>query len=271
MKLRQALTGKLSADELKLLRASFDVVGDIAIIEVPLELKHKAKVIGETLLGLVKNINVVLEKQGGHVGKYRRQKMKTLAGENRKESVHKENGVRIKVNVETCYYSPRLSTERARIAKLVKPGEKVLVVGSGVGPYPLVIARHSKAKEVVGVEVNPSAHKYAKENIVLNQLQDRVTVIKGDASDFGRQKFDRVVIAMPNEGVQFAARVLKNVKPEGYLHVLDFAPEDDLKAPSRKLKEVAASKKRKIRILRTIKAGQHAVRSYRVCVDAKVI
>ena len=83
MKLKEALQGKLSTTELEQLRASFDVIGDVAIIEVPLELKKKQTIIGKTLHSLLKNVNVVAVKQGGHTGKYRRQPLAVVAGEKR--------------------------------------------------------------------------------------------------------------------------------------------------------------------------------------------
>lgn len=270
MKLKEALRGKLTAYELGLLRASFDVVGDIAIIEIPPLLEKKEKVIGSTLLGLLKNVNVVLAKQGSHYGKYRRQRMKVIAGEDRKTAEHKENGVSMRLNVETCYFSPRLSTERMRIAGKVKKGEKVLVVGSGVAPYPLVIARNSDVGKVVGVEFNPSAHKFAVENVALNKLQNKVDCIKADAANFNGRKFDRVIVPIPHEGVEFVRFVFNNIKPGGYLHILDFAPEFDLKLPAKRLKELCGVYRKKCRLLRVVKAGQHAVRSYRVCLDVKV-
>jgi len=270
--LREALADKLSADELDRLRTSFDVIGDIAIIEVSLDLKKRAKLIAQTLLNLLKNVRVVAVKQGGHVGKYRRQPLQVMAGEDRLETIHKESGVRLKLNVETCYYSPRLGTERLRIAKQIKKGERVLVAGSGIGPYPLVLAKNSPAGEIVGVEFNPAAHNYAKENILLNKQSERVSAIKGDVrklSDLGL--FDRIITAMPHDGVDIVAYLFPFAKPGTRLHAYDFAAESDMKAPSRRLKELCKENGETVRILRTVKAGQHAVRSYRVCVDAKLL
>ena len=71
--LKDALKGKLSAKELNLLRRSFDVVGDIAIFEVPDELKKKEKLIGNTILELLSNVKVVAVEQGEHKGAFRRQ------------------------------------------------------------------------------------------------------------------------------------------------------------------------------------------------------
>ncbi|RMD58384.1 methyltransferase domain-containing protein [Candidatus Woesearchaeota archaeon] len=271
MNLKEALKGKISDEELALVRRSFDVVGDIAIIEVPKEIAHRENLIGNTLLSLLKNVKTVLVKEGGHSGKYRRQKMRCIAGEDKRVTSHKESGVRIMVDVERCYYSPRLANDRLSIARKVRSGERVLVVGSGVGPYPLVIAKNADPKEVVGIEINPVAHKFALENARLNKLEGKVRFVKCDVRDFGRSLFDRVIVAMPHEGVDAARFVFKNVRSGGFLHVMAFTPEGDLKGPARALKELAKKcTKRPLRILRTVLAGQHAVRSYRVRIDAKL-
>ena len=150
-------------------------------------------------------------------------------------------------------------------AKLVKKNEKVLVVGSGIGPYPLVLAKHSKAKEITGIEINPSAHKYAEKNVKQNKIT-KIKLVKGDIRKAKLGKFDRIILAVPHEGSKLVPYVIKNTKKGTRLHVLDFAPEDNLKIAAKKLKEAC----KKCKVLRTVKAGQHAVRKYRVCVDAKI-
>lgn len=269
MNLRQALKGKLTKREMQALRASFDVVGDIAVVEVPFELKKKEKLIGKTILSLLKNVRVVAVKAGGHRGPYRRQRLKVVAGEKRLETVHKESGLRLKLDVEKCYYSPRLGTERLRIARMVKKGERILVAGSGVGPYPLVLAKHSPAKEIIGVELNPIAHMYASENVLLNKLAQKVKLVKGDIRKLRLGTFDRIISAMPYEGTKLAPALLRHAKKGTALHVLDFAPEENFAGAGQRL--VAACASKKCKILRVTKAGQYAVRKYRVCIDAKVL
>jgi len=268
--LREALKGKLTKTEMKLLRASFDVVGDIAIIEVPLQLKKKEKLIGKKLLSLLKNVKVVAVKEGGHIGTYRRQKLKVVAGEKRLITTHKESGISLKLDVEKCYYTQRLGSERLRIAKQIKKGERILVAGSGVGPYPLVLAKHSKAKEIVGVEINPIAHKYAMENVKANKLS-QIKLVKGDVQNLKLGKFDRIIGAMPHVGANLVPTLLKYSKKGTILQVLDFAPEENLKDASKRLRMACKTKKRNCKILRIVKAGQHAVRMYRVSVDAKIV
>jgi len=118
--LKTLLKEKLSKEEIRRIKTSFDTVGEIAILEIDEDMRTKEKIIAQTLLETQKNIKTVLRKDEAHTGEYRTQNMKWLAGENKKETTHKENSVALKVNVETVYFSPRLSTERKRIANQVK-------------------------------------------------------------------------------------------------------------------------------------------------------
>ncbi len=180
MNLKDALKGKIPEEKIKYVPRSFDVIGDIAIFHsFPEELKIYERLIGETLLKLHKNVKTVAKKIKEYSGIYRTMKIKIIAGKKKKITLHKENRIALKIDVEKCYFSPRLSTERLRIAKLVRPGEDVLVMFSGVAPYPLVISKNSEARLIYGVEINPVAHKYALENLKLNKAKN-VILIKGD-------------------------------------------------------------------------------------------
>ena len=67
-----------------------------------------------------------------------------------------------------------------RIAQLVKKGEDVLVMFSGAGPYLFVLGRNSPAKRIVGAEINPWAHYYAEQSLVLNKMEKKINIILGD-------------------------------------------------------------------------------------------
>lgn len=269
--LKEALHGKLTEKELETLRAGFDVIGTIAIIEVSKAHKKKQKIIAETLLSILPHVKTVAAKQGRHTGKYRRQPLKILAGEKTLETCHKENGIIFTLNVSTCYYSPRLGTERMRIASQIKKGENILVVGSGIGPYPLVLAKHTLAAHITAVEHNPIAHEYAQLNTVKNKLGQKITLIKGDLSKVKLGKFDRIISNIPHKGVALTPKLLKFAKKGTILHVYDFVKEEELQKPAEKLEALCKKANKKCTVLQVQKAGQHAVRSYRVCVDAKVI
>ncbi|MBW3019815.1 hypothetical protein KY334_00835 [Candidatus Woesearchaeota archaeon] len=150
MRLKELMSSILSEEEVNIMPMSFDTVGDIVIFnDFPEELKDKEKEIGELIIQNYKNINVVAKKTGKYSGEYRVPQIEIMAGENRKETIHKENNTRLKLNVEEAYFSTRTSTERKRIFEMVKPGENILVMFSGIAPLPCVISRNSEAKNIL--------------------------------------------------------------------------------------------------------------------------
>ena len=174
------LKDKLGEDY-SFMRHSFDVVGDIAILEIPRELEDKSKIIGEMFLETHKNIKTVVKKVGAHEGDFRIQKFEVIAGEKKFETTYVENGCRFMLDISKVYFSPRLSTERMRIAKQVKVGEEVLVMFSGYSPHPITILKHSHPRRVYAVELNPEAHKYALINRKLNHIPDnKLLLYNGD-------------------------------------------------------------------------------------------
>ncbi len=176
---RKELEKILTQDELQKLKTSFDVIGDIAILEIDEELRSKEEKIGSILLSMHKNIKTVLRKESEHRGKLRRQKMKFLAGEDKRLTIHKENNTSLYVDVEKVYFSPRLSTERKRIMQQVEKDENILVMFSGAGPYPMVLAKNTRARKITGIELNPAGHRLALENKKLNK-KNNVDFLKGD-------------------------------------------------------------------------------------------
>ena len=247
-----------------------DIVGDIAIIELQGLSKKEELIIGNAVMEAHKQIKVVCKKAGFHEGEYRTRKLEVIAGENRKETTYLENGVRIKLNAETCYFSPRLSNERIRIARLIKPKETVLVMFSGVGPYSLVISKNSKAKEIYAIEINPEAHKYALENTEKNKLKN-IHSYQGDVNKVLptlKKRFDRIIMPLPKDAIDFLTLALKYCKKNGSIHLYDFEKEDDI---PKEVKKKIKSRFKNVKILKIIKCGQYSPGKYRICVDMKLL
>lgn len=246
---------------------SYDIVGDLIIINDIIKKKQ-----AEKLLKAHKNVKVVLAKTKKYSGKFRLPKLKIIAGEKRKETVHKENNIRLKLNPEKVYFSPRMSTERKRIFLQVKPKENILVMFSGCAPYPCVIAKNTKAKEIYGIEINPIAHKYALENLKLNKINN-VKLFLGDVKKVIpklKKRFDRVLMPLPKGGEDYTNIALKAVKKKGIVHFYDFLREDDFDKALKKIDKACKKKKKKYKILNLVKCGQFSPRVYRVCVDFRV-
>ncbi|MBW2997337.1 class I SAM-dependent methyltransferase family protein [Candidatus Woesearchaeota archaeon] len=271
--IKSEVTKKLTKKELDHLRRAYDVIGDIAILEVPPELIKKEKLIAQTLLKLHKNINTVLKKAGIHGTEFRTQPMKHLAGKRTKKTIHKEHGVRLKLDVEKVYFSPRLSTERKRIAQQVKKGERVLVMFSGCAPYPCVLAKNTKAKEIVGIEINPIGHDYGVENLKLNKIKN-VTLINSDVRDavpILKTKFNRIAMPLPKTAEDFLKTAFTAAKKGTIIHFYAFEEQGKFKDAHARIRKACKKNKLKCRILKTTKCGQHAPRTYRICVDFKIL
>jgi len=271
--LKQALKSKLSTPELKHLKTAYDVLGDMAIIEIDKPLEKKEKVIGQTLLQINKSIKKVAKKIGIHKGLYRLQKLKIIAGQKKKEVVYKENNIVLKFNPEKVYFSPRLSTERKRVYKLVKPGETVLVMFSGCAPYPAVISKNTKANKIVGIEINPSAHKYGLENLRINKLNN-IELYLGDVKNIVPKlntKFDRILMPLPKSAEDFLQTALSVAKKGSIIHFYDFLEDTEFSKAEEKVKKACSKAKLKYKPIILVKCGQHAPHVSRVCFDFKIL
>ncbi len=272
---REALSGVLTPAELARLRTAFDAVGAIGIIDIPPELILKEQIIGETILKRNRNLKTVLAKAGGHEGVYRTQRMRTIAGEDTRETTVIENGVRLKVNVEEAYYSVRMSTERKRILEQIKPGERILCLFSGIGPYPITFAKHTQASTIVGIEINPKAHELALENAALNRAHN-VRLLCGDAHEviekFVEQGevFDRITMPLPHTAADFIGDALKVSHVGTIIHYYAFFPDGQLTSVLPQLEELFARNGRKLAHWHITRVGQQAPRIWRICVDAIV-
>jgi tRNA (guanine37-N1)-methyltransferase len=274
-KLKDILAPVLAQEELDLLIGSYDIVGDIAIVIVPAELTHRETLIGESILTSNKKLRVVAKRAGNYGGEFRTIDLKIIAGENRKETQVTEFGVRLLVNVETTYFSVRSGNERRRLASLVQPMESVLVMFSGVGPYPLIIAKHSEAKKVVGIEKNPLAHEYAVKNLKLNKKLKNVQFIVGDAADLPLlldERYDRIVMPLPTMADRFLPVAMEMLKEEGgWIHYYEMAKEGSFETAVEKVQSSAESTGRKRVASSIIRCGHCGPRTHRICVDSQIV
>jgi tRNA (guanine37-N1)-methyltransferase len=221
--LREALPG----EGLRCVYNSYDILGDIAILRVPDAARKYSQIIAETVMDVHKNIKTVFAQTSPVHGDFRTRELEFIAGENRTTSVHKESGCLFFVNVEKCYFSPRLSYERMRIAEQVKEGEVIVNSFAGVGCFSIVIAKHSNARKVYSIDINPVAVQNMQENVRLNSLYARVVPIAGDAKEVVERRLchlaDRVVMPLPEKAYQYLPYALLSLKKTGgWIHYYDF-------------------------------------------------
>jgi len=276
--LKENLEKELTKEEFAFVKTAHDIIGSIAIVEIPQDLEKREKLIAETLLSVNKQIKTVLKKAHIHEGIFRTQKLTYLAGVNTKETEYKENNVRLKLDVEKVYFSIRLGNERKRLMNLVKPGEEILVLFSGCAPYPVVLGKNTKAKHILGIEINPDGHKYGLINVALNKLKN-VDLICGDVHTVVPQlkkkdpklAYDRIAMPAPKTADEFLDEALSVAKKGTILHFYDFLAPDKFSEAVEKIEKACKKNNMKCKILETVKCGQHAPYVYRVCVDFKIL
>ena len=168
--LKEALIDILPNEIVQEMNRSFEVVGNIAICEIPEKCVKYETQIAQALLDLNPNITTILKKAGNHGGEFRTQNMQVIGGINSKIATYKENGITLELNVEEIYFSTKLSTERELLAKNIQPHSNVLVLFSGSGPYSFVISKHQpNISQLTSVEINPRGHEYALKNLNHNK------------------------------------------------------------------------------------------------------
>lgn len=268
--LKEFLKNKLTKKQLALLPSSFDIVGDIVIFaEFPSELAKKEKIIGNALLKLFKNVKVICKKTKKYSGRYRTPTLKIISGEKRKTTEHRESGCVFRLDVEKCYFSPRLSNERLRIMNQVRENEAILAMFSGIGVYPIVIAKNSGPKEVYSIEINPIACRYQQENILLNKIKN-IKFFKGDVKKIVpklNKKFDRILMPLPKGAENFLDLALSAAKKGAIIHFYDFLNGEKFEKGMKKINSACEKSNIHCKILNIVKCGQYKPREFRVCID----
>jgi tRNA (guanine37-N1)-methyltransferase len=254
---------------------AFSVLGNIAIVNFSDGTKKlDRKKFAQKILKEQKNITTVLEKSGKFSGRLRKMKTNYLGGKKTKEVLYKENNCVFRFNVDTTYFSPRLSNERKEIAKLIKRNEKVFVMFAGVAPFSVVIAKNSKAKKVFSNELNREANKYAELNIGLNKVKDKIELVSGDVKKIVgkfKQKFDVIVMPRPNLSETFLKQAFSLSKRKTRIYHYGFCKVGEEDLIVEQIKEEAKKLKKRIKILKVKKAGEIAPYKMRVRVDFQVV
>jgi tRNA (guanine37-N1)-methyltransferase len=237
---RKTLSNALSPESTSEVYNSFDVVGDIAIIKMPSPSQETAEVVAKAILNRHRNINTVLLQASPVSGDLRLRRLNYVAGENKTCTVHKEFGCSFSVDVAECYFSPRLSHERMRIAKLVAPDETVVNMFAGVGCFSIIIAKHANPKKVFSIDVNPTAVQFMQENIRLNRAYDKITPLLGDSKDTVNSRLqgvaDRVLMPLPEKALEYLPSALAALKASGgWIHYYSLEHATKTENPNEKV------------------------------------
>ena len=262
-------------DALKPRRARYDVVGDVAVLRRPVLPDEDAAALAARVLGSNGKLRVVVAPPAGAqlAGAHRSPAtaLVCLGGRDRRPLVttHNEHGVSVVVDLNACFFTPRLATERLRVARAVARDERVLCLFAGCGAEALIIAATTACSKVACVEVNPVATRCLERSVQTlrrskgDAAADRVEVVCADVLDDlaararRGETFDRVLAPRPKgkrdgdrvdgaaadddgadggggpDGIRFLEAILPVLTPTAVVHWTDFAADHELPACER--------------------------------------
>lgn len=276
--LKEVLQEKLDITELEQLSSSFDIIGTIAIIKIPETLSSKKKLIADALIEEIKPVKTVFCQVSAIEGDYRLRKLELISGENTPITIYREHGCTFKVDVINTYFSPRLSTERLRISKLIAPNEVIVNMFGGVGTFSIIISHSNKSSKIYSIDSNPAAHDICRQNIEVNKLTGMVIPILGDAKEEIYNKLrgiaTRVLMPLPEKARDFVdAAVGSLANSKGFVHYFSHVGADNKKnAIQSGIKDTSKSFSNFNHMIRNIRVVREVgPRFYQIVSDVEII
>jgi len=247
---------------------SYERLGDIVIVDE--DDPERAADIADAVVESDIPVDTVVDRASKIRGELRVRDWNVLAGD-RTETVHREYGCEYALDIAEMYFSPRLATERHRVAEQVETGERVFDMFAGVGPF--VVPAAKRGAEVVGVDLNERAVEYLRENAERNGVADRVTAISGDVRDVAPEYenwADRIVMNLPHSADEFLDAAVTIASDDCVVHYYDIQHEDDPYGPGEVAVRAAAEPAYDVSV-----ETRHTVRSYaphelNVCLDVRL-
>lgn len=239
--LQDALKGKIPVYYQEIIPKSYDLIGSIAIVEFDKsenienkELSNYKKEIAKAITNVNKKVISIYEKKSEIIGTYRLRDLALLHGENKSETIYKENNCTFKLDVKKTYFTPRLVYERRRVAfSEIRENEQIIDMFAGVGPFSIQIAKAHDVR-IYAFDINPDAYNYLKENIKLNKLKGEVIPYNLNVRDLlnpsdklGKSiqgKADRIIMNLPERSIDFIeVACFLTKKSGGILHFYQFS------------------------------------------------
>lgn len=208
------------------LKGSYDLIGSIAVIHRKDDARSKnlAKSIIESSPA-VKSVFLDV----GISGEFRIRKMKLLAGEDTRTTYYRENGISLLVDLSRVYFSPRLATERMRVARAVRDGERIIDMFAGIGPFSILIAKMRNVS-ITALDSNPYAIQLLERNLEINKLAGKIEAVCTDSMDYmkGVKPADRIIMNLPHDSSHFLSAAATSLRSGGTIHYYEICNLEQL-------------------------------------------
>ncbi|SIQ97631.1 tRNA (guanine37-N1)-methyltransferase [Haladaptatus litoreus] len=247
---------------------SYERLGDIVLVDE--DDPARAREIADAIVASELPVKTVLNRASKVKGETRVRDWDVLVGE-QTETVHREYGCEFSLDVARVYFSPRLATERHRVAEQVTPDEQAFDMFAGVGPFVIPFAK--RGAQVVGTDVNDVAIDYLRENARRNGVEDRVTAIAGDVRETVSEYenwADRLVMNLPHSAGEFLDTAVALAGDDCVIHYYDIQHEDDPFGPGEKAIRAAAEPEYDVTVETRREVRSYAPHELNVCLDVRL-
>jgi tRNA (guanine37-N1)-methyltransferase len=269
---------------------TYERLGDIYVVDE--DDSDRARAAADAIVASDLPGDTVVDRASKVKGDLRVRDWDVLAGDDT-ETVHREYGCEYLLDIAEVYFSPRLATDRHLVAERVESGEQFFDMFAGVGPF--VIPAAKRDAEAVGVDLNPVAVDYLRENARRNGVADRVTAIEGDVRavvggstddaasdgvagspgvrDGGYEGWaDRVVMNLPHSADEFLDTAVRLAADECVVHYYDIQHEDDPFGPGeRAVRGAAEERGYDVAVENTRVVRSYAPHELNVRLDARLV
>jgi len=264
---------------------SYERVGDVVVLDE--DDPERARAVADAVMASDLPVGAVLNKASKVKGQRRVRDWEVLAGD-RTETVHREYGCEYALDLAAVYFSPRLATERHRVAEQVGAGEHAFDMFAGVGPFVVPFAK--RGATCVGVDVNGVAVEYLRENARRNGVAERITAVEGDVRDVvsgssdehgesdGVREVapdyagwaDRVVMNLPHSADGFLDAAVTVAGDDCVVHYYDIQGDEDPFGPGTAAVREAAGDAYDVEVLTERVVRSYAPHELNVCLDVRL-
>jgi tRNA wybutosine-synthesizing protein 2 len=270
--IKRKVSQELSSDVVGALPDKWEKIGSVVIIKISDGLHKYQQVIGKIYAEELE-CSTVLNDRGGISGVFREPNVEVIFGSQSTETIHKENGIRYRLDPQRIMFSSGNLKERQRMARVSNAEETIVDLFAGIGYFTIPMAVYSMPRRIVACEMNPLAYRYLCENVVLNHVSRIVEPVLGDNRQTApRDCADRVILGYLKESYHFlpiALGCLRNNR--GILHYHEVVPSRFVpEQPLRRIQEAGKRLERSVELLKTHVIKSYAPGIYHVVLDVRI-